>query len=149
MIVSLFLVCLVYCNGKAATVQVLWIRLRSHKSLLNRRKFAMKRRQVFFSRQLQEWITFCAVLLRLNHFITTSFRVPKLVWVRERSSHWWDHVEANFTPQDWLDNFRSSRSTFTCLCDTLRPDLSTQDIILHRAITVEKSGHYSLVSRHW
>ena len=83
-------------------------RRNSSKRLKSRRKQALKRRSAFARGQAQERAIFFVLL---NNFIQSSLRQPKLVWMKERSGHWWEHVvKTTFTPQDWLDNF----SCFVC-----------------------------------
>lgn len=42
-----------------------------------------------------------------------------------------------FTEQDWIENFRLSRSTFHMLCEKLKPFLKRQDTQLRQCICVE------------
>ena len=64
-----------------------------------------------------------------------------------RSDHWWNFVVLQtFTAQDWIENFRMSRETFTYVCERLSPTLRKEDTSMRRSISVEQSGHYSLVS---
>ena len=62
-----------------------------------------------------------------------------LVWVKERSSYWWERiVNVTFTPNDWIENFRMSNSTFTYLCNELRPSIQKRDTVMRKAISVEQ-----------
>lgn len=41
---------------------------------------------------------------------------------KSRSSDWWDKIVLkHFTDEDWLENFRVSKSTFNYLCLQLQP----------------------------
>ena len=56
-----------------------------------------------------------------------------------RSDHWWNFVVLRtFTSQDWVENFRMSRQTFTYLCERLSPTLRRKDTIMRRCISVEQ-----------
>ena len=51
---------------------------------------------------------------------------------------WWDRVVVEmFTDADWIENFRLSKTTFSYLCDALRPFIERQNTRLRRAISVE------------
>ena len=43
-----------------------------------------------------------------------------------------------FTPNDWVENFRMSRTTFTYLCNELWQTIQKQDTIMRKAISVEQ-----------
>ena len=104
--------------------------------LLWKRKQASRRRK--YLRQAQERSLFMTFLL-VNFFLSTMDRQPRIPWMKERSGHWWDRiVNDSFTAQDWLDNFRVSRSTFLYLCNKLKPSISKQDTIMRKAIPTEK-----------
>ena len=63
---------------------------------------------------------------------------PHRQWVRDRSGHWWQHVVPSFTPREWLENFRMSKSTFEYLCDQLRPFVQRQHTRLRSPLSVER-----------
>ena len=61
------------------------------------------------------------------------------LWVKQRSSYWWEQVVNNtFTPHDWLENFRMSHATFLYLCNELRSTVERSDTVMRRAISVEQ-----------
>ena len=83
--------------------------------------------------------------VRMVLLLTTIFirlftaRLPRESWSISRSSVWWEAVVCDaFTPQDWMENFRTSRETFLYLCDQLRRTISRQNTRLRRAISVER-----------
>ena len=43
---------------------------------------------------------------------------------REVAIHWWDNVVPLFTSEDWLKNFRVSKSSFDVLCQKLSTAIS-------------------------
>ena len=63
---------------------------------------------------------------------------PRRQWVRDRSGHWWQHVVPSFTPCEWLENFRMSKSTFEYLCDQLRPFIQRQHTRLQSLLSVQR-----------
>ena len=47
------------------------------------------------------------------------------VWAVERSSHWWDRIVCEFSPDQWGDQLQSI--SFHYLCDCVRPYISRMD----------------------
>ena len=43
-----------------------------------------------------------------------------------RSMEWWNRIVPSFTDDDWLENFRLSKTTFYYLCEKLRPVIKRQ-----------------------
>lgn len=105
--------------------------------LVSRSKKAINRRRAFKRKQLQERSLFIKTLTIKCLMLVFVPRV-RLVWVKERSEHWWQHVVSNFTPQDWLENFRVSQVTFTYICNQLRTSITKADTVMRKAITAEK-----------
>lgn len=55
-----------------------------------------------------------------------------------RSLEWWNTVVLQtFTDDDWLENFRMSKSTFYFLCEKLRPCIERKNTRMRLAICVE------------
>ena len=71
--------------------------------------------------------------------MVTSMMADRLLWEKPRSSDWWKGVVlSTFTSEDWLSNFRTSRSTFSYLCEKLSCIVARSDTVMRRAISVEK-----------
>ena len=71
-----------------------------------------------------------------SHGVVSSTR---MIWAKERSNTWWEQVvNSTFTEQDWLENFRMSRTTFLYLCDELRSGIEKQNTVMRRAVSTEK-----------
>ena len=84
-------------------------------------------------------LTLVFVLLLCWFSLTTSMRANRLLWEKPRSSDWWEQVVlSTFTSEDWLSNFRMSRSTFSYLCEKLSCIVARSDTVMRRAIPVEK-----------
>ncbi|XP_029301924.1 protein ANTAGONIST OF LIKE HETEROCHROMATIN PROTEIN 1-like isoform X2 [Cottoperca gobio] len=64
-------------------------------------------------------------------------RRPK-VWFHPRTSNWWESTAATFTDDQWLQDFRVSRGTFSYLCTTLKPQLKRQDTTYRLCIPLQK-----------
>ena len=60
-------------------------------------------------------------------------------WERPgRVSTWWENfVNDVVVPEEWRENFRMTKETFTSLCDELRAALQKEDTTMRREITVE------------
>ncbi len=99
-----------------------------------RRRQRVRRRRAFARRQSQERMMFLIMLA----LVSTNFHhcpENRAMWAKERSGHWWDHVvNATFTTQDWLHNFRMSHETFLYLCDKLRCTIAKSDTIMRKAV---------------
>lgn len=77
---------------------------------------------------------------------------PCRQWVRDRSGHWWQHVVPSFTPREWLENFRMSKSTFEYLCDQLGLSFRGAITIICRTQSCNHSLdliNTSRISHHW
>ena len=104
------------------------------KSRLRRRR-RDKRSSVFLRKQNHEKQSFFLLLVILSMRL---FAPTRTIWVRDRSSHWWDGIASSFTPHDWLENFRMSQTTFTYLCSKLKSSIGKQDTAMRRAIPTDK-----------
>ena len=61
------------------------------------------------------------------------------LWMKERSSYWWDNVvNRTFSAHDWLENFRMSQATFLYVCNEIRPVVEKEDTVMRSAIPVEQ-----------
>ena len=90
-------------------------------------------------RMRQANLTLVFVLLLCWFSLTTSMRADRLLWEKPRSSDWWEQVVlSTFTSEDWLSNFRVSRSTFNYLCEKLSCIVARSDTVMRRAIPMEK-----------
>lgn len=104
--------------------------------LSQRRDAARKRRlRRFRERQRKERLLIVTVL---GLVLCTSFMRERSLWVKERSSDWWERIVSSFTQQEWVENFRMSQETFSHLCSLLRPYVSRQDTRMRKAVSVEK-----------
>lgn len=106
---------------------------RIHSIMKQRRR----RRRDFARKQARECGAFLYLLVTMTLGVQ-SFSSVRMVWVRERSGHWWDHIATNFSSNDWLQNFRMTRATFTYLCSKLKFSLERKDTVMRKAIAVEK-----------
>ena len=89
----------------------------------------------FRRRQSQKKMQFIFLLL-VN--IVLSKKVHRHVWMRTRSSHFWDYIiNKTFSDKDWYENFRVRRRTFKYLCEKLRPHIEKETTRLRYPISVE------------
>lgn len=93
-----------------------------------------RRRRQFIRKQAVERLMFVLLMS-----VTYCNLLPeRIVWTKERSSHWWEHiVKSTFTPQDWLENFRVSQRTFLYLCDELRSSITKNDTVMRKAVPTD------------
>lgn len=126
---------------RATLVMYFVMRRRRHaskKRLAFLRKRAVRRRVKFCRRQALERLLYFTLLVASSS-ISLSLNTVRSLWMKERSGHWWEHlVKTTFTPQDWLNNFRVSQTTFHYICMKLRPFICKEDTIMRKAITTEK-----------
>ena len=61
-------------------------------------------------------------------------------WIRPgRTSAWWDNfVNGIVVEEEWKENFRMSKSTFTKLCDDLSPLIQRKQTSMRTPVSVEK-----------
>ena len=101
----------------------------------NLKRQRIKRRRAFALKQSKERTFFLVFLALCYHLHSSPLRE---VWVHERSSHWWEDIAKNFSPQAWIQNFRMSQDTFTYLCSKLKSIIAKEDTIMRKAIVAEK-----------
>ena len=94
-----------------------------------------RRLRVFRKRQAQERKLFLSVVAMSSNLY---FFQERSVWEKQKSGHWWERVVPQFSPSDWVANFRVSSSTFSYLCDNLCEHIQRVDTMMRVAITVEK-----------
>ena len=105
------------------------------KKAVDRTKRSMHRRRDF-ERKLAKQRMVMALLV-CSAVVNTS--IPQAVWQKDRASHWWKKlVNESFTANDWLSNFRMSRSAFLYLCNELRSKIQKMDTDMRPAISVEE-----------
>ena len=101
-----------------------------------RKRLRTRRASAFARRQSQERFIFT---LLLSMAALTHHAPERSLWVKERSSHWWQHVvNCMFMPHDWLENFPMSHATFLYLCNELRSSVKKDDTVMRKAIPVEQ-----------
>ena len=100
------------------------------------RRIERRRRwQAFMRRQTQ----LCLMVMLLLCSASLSEKSISVVWVKERSSHWWDQVVlSTFSSSDWLTNFQMSKATFEFLCHRLESSVIKQDTVMRKAVPVDK-----------
>uniref|UniRef100_A0A673JIK9 DDE Tnp4 domain-containing protein n=1 Tax=Sinocyclocheilus rhinocerous TaxID=307959 RepID=A0A673JIK9_9TELE len=79
------------------------------------------------------------ILLNSDMLIFRKYyqRSIRRIWTCPRSDSWWPHINATWTDDDWLKNFRMRRGSFRLLCDILRPWLTRQNTKYRQAVPVE------------
>ena len=111
------------------------LRSKPHR-LTARKKRACGIRSAFCKQQAKERLLF--TFLMSASLVCMHWSPARAVWVKERSSFWWEHVvNCTFTSNDWMENFRMSQSTFTYLCNELRQTIQRRDTVMRKAIPVE------------
>ena len=126
---------------KSAKISALYTSLRllrsHHDRATTRKKRARRMRKAFQKQQAKERFLFAFIMS--TAIATMHWAADRVVWVKERSSYWWERiVNVTFTPNDWIENFRMSNSTFTYLCNELRPSIQKRDTVMRKAISVEQ-----------
>ena len=108
----------------AACVHVSSKKRQLHEAQIVRRKTLRVRRRAFARRQSQECLfalLLCVVALNLQSPIRS-------VWMKQRSSYWWEHViNQTFIQNDWI---RMSREIFIYLCDEFCTSVEKNDTIM-------------------
>ena len=93
-----------------------------------------RRRREFDRRQAIERLVF----VMLMSVSCLNLSQERMLWTKERSSHWWEHVvKSTFTQNDWIENFRMSQCTFSYLCDELRSSIEKNDTEMRKAIPTD------------
>ena len=107
---------------------------RAAKRLERMKEERRRRRRAFLRRQAMERMMF----LMLMTVSCCNLSPERTIWIKERSSHWWEYVvKSTFTPEDWLQNFRMSQCTFMYLCDEVRSSIEKSDTDMRRAVPTD------------
>ena len=70
---------------------------------------------------------------------TMGLTRDRTIWVRERSTYWWQHTVNNtFTGAEWYQNFRMHKTTFEYLCRELEPVLERSQTRLRKPLSVKQ-----------
>ena len=94
-----------------------------------------RRRMEFVRRQERERLMFVLTIA----IVCCNLANERVVWTVTRSSHWWEDVVCgSFSSEQWLENFRMSRTTFHYLCDELRSMIEKEDTRLRKAVPTDK-----------
>ncbi len=102
-----------------------------------RKRLQARRRTVFARRQSRERLIFAFIMS--TALLTIHSPVVRSLWVKPRSSQWWEQVvNQMFTQYDWLENFRMSNATFLYVCNELHSTIERNDTTLRKAIPVEQ-----------
>ena len=82
----------------------------------------------------------CMMFAYLLSLAALTVQSPvRSIWMKPRSKSWWeDVVNATFTSDDWLKNFRMSKATFFCVCNELWSSVEKNDTMMRKAIPVEQ-----------
>ena len=97
-------------------------RKQREKEMYLRKRARAIRRRAFAAKQERQRLLF-AVLLAMTT-LTVRLPTPRSIWMRQRSSYWWDHIVlSTFTHEQWMENFRMSKTTFIMICNELRSNL--------------------------
>lgn len=76
--------------------------------------------------------------MRNNGRIKRTYR-NKRFWRKERSIDWWERiVKLHFTEEDFISNFRLSKTSFNFICFRLKKYLCSELNIVREPLTVEK-----------
>lgn len=113
------------------------------------RKFCLRRRRTLTKRLrslcLQGRNNLIMIWAEMNNskplqLITEGIRYRR-IWKLERSSDFWNRiVNIHYTPKEWIETFRMSKTTFLQLCNLLRDELEPlpQYLQPREPISVEK-----------
>ncbi|XP_033979943.1 protein ANTAGONIST OF LIKE HETEROCHROMATIN PROTEIN 1-like [Trematomus bernacchii] len=65
-------------------------------------------------------------------------RVPRSLWVNNRTSAWWENVVPTYTDVQWIQDFRMSKHSFQYLCSRLEATLGRSDTNFRECVPVAK-----------
>ena len=70
--------------------------------------------------------------------VTSQLHIDRSIWVKERSSDFWDYiVNRAFNQNEWYENFWMRKETFEYLCNELRLYIEKKYTLLRQAIPVK------------
>ena len=111
---------------------------RRRRLCLLRRNARRRRIEAFEQKQYLESVPFVVFLWLTS--VVSHLKVERQVWMKERSSDWWERIVlAGFTENDWLENFRMGKVTFTYICNQLCPRIKRKSCNEGANICGEKS----------
>nr|XP_033946564.1 protein ANTAGONIST OF LIKE HETEROCHROMATIN PROTEIN 1-like [Pseudochaenichthys georgianus] len=65
-------------------------------------------------------------------------RIPRSLWVNNRTSAWWETVVPTYTDEQWIKDFRMSKQSFQYLCSRLGATLGRSDTNFRECVPVCK-----------
>jgi hypothetical protein len=60
------------------------------------------------------------------------------VWMRPRTSAWFEMVETYFTDDQWYENFRVTKGTFAFILSKINLDISHKDTVMQNAVPAKR-----------
>ena len=109
---------------------------RMYDTIERRRRLQARNQKPFVKDNRSQRMMF-AYLLSLAALTVQS--PVRSTWMKPWSKSWWeDVVNATFTSDDWLKNFRMSKATFFCVCNELWSSVEKNDTMMRKAIPVEQ-----------
>ena len=70
--------------------------------------------------------------------IMLKWRRSRVIWTQPRSSDWWNTIASDFSPQQFVQNFRVSRESFEYICNQLGGVLGRRNTNYRRCIPNKK-----------
>ena len=75
------------------------------------------------------------LLFRVN-VVLSCIHPPRIreIWTHRRTAIWYDLVTALFSDEQWYQNFRVTRATFTFILEEIRQEISRKDTTMRKSI---------------
>ena len=115
--------------GYLVFLALLWLRGRRtrHRHVLSAKNVARRLRILRFTLRQQEERAFFVTLLANR--VSMSSLSRRTTWMKTRSHSFLNKIAANWSDDEWKQNFRVSRATFRFLCIQLQPFLERQHVL--------------------
>lgn len=79
--------------------------------------------------------------------IITLINPPRdrICWMRPNSDDWFILADSTFNREQWYENFRVTRDTFTIILNEIEHDIAKQDTPMRKAVPTRKKLAMTLV----
>ena len=130
----------------ASTVCLSYLHLLQTKLKETRRKKRPPHERNAKSSMLRYWCRRKQLLLIMLSIITL-INPPRdrICWMRPNSDDWFILADSTFNREQWYENFRVTRDTFTIILNEIEPDIAKQDTPMRKAVPTRKKLAMTLV----
>ena len=80
------------------------------------------------------------IMVILMSLVTLILNPPRdrMYWMKPHSDNWLQTADNHFTQEQWYENFRVTKDTFTIILNEIEGEISKQDTAMRKAVPARK-----------